>query len=122
MGEAGRVLGQKKRMNIYISPNILIIFGLACNIIGAVLISLEAFGIKEFIEKLHDESTYEHRLVATSYIAMVNEFSVFVLVNCLWVIALVVFPTASKESVIFRTPSGRLAISAIPPAVSVMGP
>lgn len=78
-------------MNIYIPPNILIIFGLACTIIGAILISLEAFGIKEFIEKLHDESTYEHRLVATSYIAMVNKFSVFVLVNCLWVIALVVF-------------------------------
>ena len=78
-------------MNIYIPPNFLIIFGLACNIIGAILISLEAFGIKEFIEKLYDKGTYEHRFVATSYVAIVNEFSVFVLVNCLWVIALVVF-------------------------------
>ncbi len=93
-------------MNIYVSPNILIIVGLACNILGAILISLEAFGIKEFIEKLHNESTYEHRLVATSYIAMVNEFSVFVLVNCLWVIALVVFANFPVSLAALLFPAG----------------
>lgn len=76
--------------NIHISPNILIIVGLVCNIIGAVLISLEAFGIKGFIEKLHDTSTHEHRFVFISYVAMINQFSVFVLVNCFWVVGLVV--------------------------------
>ena len=36
--------------------------------------------------------------------------------------AFVVFPTASKGSVIARTDSSRSAISAIPPALSVTGP
>ncbi len=76
-------------MSIYIPPNILIIFGLICNITGAILISLEAFGIKKFIEKLSDKSTYEHRIVAISYVAMINQFSVFVLVNIFWVVALI---------------------------------
>ena len=38
------------------------------------------------------------------------------------VTALVVFPTASSGSVTLRTSSGRSAISAIPPALSVIGP
>ena len=33
-----------------------------------------------------------------------------------------VLPTASKESVVFLTSSGRSDISAIPPALSVTGP
>ena len=39
-----------------------------------------------------------------------------------FVTALVVLPTASKGSVTFRTSSGRFAISAMPPALSVIGP
>ena len=38
------------------------------------------------------------------------------------VTALVVLPTASSGSVTLRTSSGRSAISAIPPALSVIGP
>ena len=38
------------------------------------------------------------------------------------VTALVVLPTASSGSVTSRTSSGRSAISAIPPALSVIGP
>ena len=38
------------------------------------------------------------------------------------VTALVVLPTASSRSVTVRTSSGRSAISAIPPALSVIGP
>ena len=38
------------------------------------------------------------------------------------VTAFVVFPTASKASVVFLTLFGSLAISAIPPALSVTGP
>ena len=38
------------------------------------------------------------------------------------VIALVVFPTASNGSVTARTFSGSPAISAMPPALSVIGP
>ena len=41
-------------MNVYISPSILIIAGLVYNIIGALLISLDAFGIREFVDKLHE--------------------------------------------------------------------
>jgi len=78
-------------MNIYIPPNILIIVGLACNIAGAILVSLEAFGIKEFTEKLEDERTYGLRVASISYVAITNQFSVFVLVNIFWVIALIVF-------------------------------
>ena len=37
-------------------------------------------------------------------------------------IAAVVFPTASRLSVILRTSGGSSAISAIPPALSAMGP
>ncbi len=36
--------------------------------------------------------------------------------------AAVVFPTASRISVLFLTSSGRLLISAIPPALSAIGP
>ncbi len=39
-----------------------------------------------------------------------------------FVIALVVLPTASSGSVIARACSGSLAISAMPPALSVIGP
>ena len=39
-----------------------------------------------------------------------------------FVTAFVVFPTASKASVVFLTDSSKLAISAIPPALSVTGP
>ncbi len=39
-----------------------------------------------------------------------------------FVTALVVLPTASSGSVTFRTSSGRFAISAMPPALSVIGP
>ncbi|NQE06822.1 hypothetical protein C5S32_13200 [ANME-1 cluster archaeon GoMg1] len=80
-------------MTIHITPNLLIIVGLVYNIIGAVLISLEAFGIREFIEKTHDTSTHEHRFVYISYVAMINQFSVFVLVNCCWVVGLIVLAT-----------------------------
>jgi hypothetical protein len=38
------------------------------------------------------------------------------------VTAFVVLPTASSGSVTLRTPSGRSAISAMPPALSVIGP
>ena len=38
------------------------------------------------------------------------------------VTALVVLPTASSGSVTLRTSSGRSAISAMPPALSVIGP
>ena len=38
------------------------------------------------------------------------------------VTALVVFPTASRGSVMSRTSCGRSAISAMPPALSVIGP
>ncbi len=38
------------------------------------------------------------------------------------VTALVVLPTASSGSVMLRTPSGSSAISAMPPALSVIGP
>jgi len=57
---------------------------------------LEAFGIKEFTEKLQDERTHGIRVVTISYVSLVNKFSVFMLVNCFWVIALVLlanFPT-----------------------------
>ena len=77
-------------MNVSISPSVLIVAGLVCNIIGALLISLEAFGIRGFIEKVHDTSTGEHRFVSLSYVAMINNFSVFILANCGWAVVLLV--------------------------------
>ena len=93
-------------MDVYISPNILIVFGIACNIIGAVLVSLEAFGIKEFTQKLQEEREYGLRLTSISYVAMVNRFSVFILINCLWVIALIIFVDFSIPLAVILFPVG----------------
>ncbi len=93
-------------MNIYFSPYVVIIFGLACNIVGAILISLEAFGIKGFTEKLQNERTYGLQLAAISYVAMVNQFSVFILVNCLWVTALIIFADFSIQLAVLLFPVG----------------
>ena len=93
-------------MNIHISPSLLIIIGLSYNIIGAVLISLESFGIKEFVEKLRDKSTHEHIFVSIRYVAMINQFSVFVLINFFWVIGWVVLAKSSVSFAIILFPAG----------------
>ncbi len=101
--------GQVRNERLHLSPSILIIAGLVYNIIGALIISWDAFGIREFAEKLHDRSTGEYRSVSLSYVAMINQFSVFILSNCCWALILVLVANTSVSFAALLFPLGFFA-------------
>lgn len=71
---------------ITLSPIVLIIFGLVLNLLGAILISIEAFGASEFIASMKSDDIITSKKTEIGFTASINNIFVFVLT---WIICFI---------------------------------
>ncbi|MBU3103068.1 hypothetical protein [Clostridium gasigenes] len=71
-------------INFLNDSNILLVLGLILQLIGGILVSLEAFGIKEYMDYIEsdNESNKRHALLELNWIF--NNIAVFLFVNLIW--------------------------------------
>lgn len=79
----------------------LLIFGLILQLIGGFLLSIEALGIKEYIEYRNDGNDVHYRRANLWLDATFNNISVFLFVNILWLLILLyIFKLPLKASLL----------------------
>lgn len=78
-------------LNILNNSNILLIIGLIFQLVGGVLISIEAFGIKDYIDYINEGSEHDKRRALLELNAIFNNISVFTFVNLIWFLTLLFY-------------------------------
>jgi hypothetical protein len=90
-------------------PVIVMIVGLILNLTGAILISLAAFGIGEFINNINEQKDSGFQTAKVSYTATINTFFIFMLVNFTCCLFIVLFTRLPVEIVVLLFPFGFFA-------------
>lgn len=75
-----------KLFNFINTNSFLLILGLVFQLIGGILVSIEALGIKEYLEYRDDGVEHHKRCAELSLNATLNNVSVFLSVNIVWYI------------------------------------
>lgn len=81
----------KNLINALNTNSLLLIIGLIFQLIGALLVSVEAFGIEEYLKFRNDGVVHHQRWAELSLNATLNNTSVFVFINSLWFVILLFF-------------------------------
>ena len=63
------------------SPSWLVVFGLALNFVGALMIGIEAIGATEFLRALKEEKEVSKRFAEIGFISTINQTFVFIFVS-----------------------------------------
>jgi hypothetical protein len=76
-------------MSLRLQAALLNVWGLLFTIVGALMLSIEAFGASDFLARLSSIDAIQRRRAESHYVSAVNRAGVFIMVNALWTVALI---------------------------------